>query len=391
MASATKRSQEAETEFRAALVVDAAEEQREVRDRDDGASPEEREKLELRGQARLTDFVAAALAGRSVSGASAEYAAAEGATDGGIPVALFEEARSENRVDAATPSPATVGVNLAPVVPAIFARSIAPTVGVSMPMVSSGTYGVPRITTNLSAGFEAKGAARDASAAALTVNTTTPHRLSARLSVRMEDIQSVGVASFEAALRQNLMLVMSDEMDKAILGADAPGADDINGLMNQLGAPPAAAALATFDSGLSAVSMFIDGLWAGSLGDVRLIVGVDTARLYETLWRDGTQAKGEISLASYLRDRTGGFRTNSNMPAIGSGGAAAKKQRGLAFRSGQGGITTATCPHWGTLAIDDIYSGSAKAERYLTMHASVGDVIVVHPDAYSRTETQVMA
>ena len=47
-------------------------------------------------------------------------------------------------------------------------------------------------------------------------------------------------------------------------------------------------------------------------------------------------------------------------------------------------MRTAVCPHWGEVAIDDIYSGSIKAERYFTMHVLLGDVILVQPDAYAQ-------
>ena len=39
------------------------------------------------------------------------------------------------------------------------------------------------------------------------------------------------------------------------------------------------------------------------------------------------------------------------------------------------------CPHWNEVGIDDIYSGSAKGERYFTLHVLIGDVILVQPDA----------
>ena len=49
---------------------------------------------------------------------------------------------------------------------------------------------------------------------------------------------------------------------------------------------------------------------------------------------------------------------------------------------GAGAMRTAVCPHWGEIGIDDIYSGSAKGERYFTLHVLLGDVILVQPDAY---------
>ena len=52
------------------------------------------------------------------------------------------------------------------------------------------------------------------------------------------------------------------------------------------------------------------------------------------------------------------------------------------------GMTTCVCPHWGEVSIDDIYTGSAKAERYFSMHVLLGDVILVQPDAYAQVAFQ---
>ena len=52
-------------------------------------------------------------------------------------------------------------------------------------------------------------------------------------------------------------------------------------------------------------------------------------------------------------------------------------------------MRTAVCPHWGEVSIDDIYSGSAKAERYFTMHVLLGDVILVQPNAYAQVAFRV--
>ena len=57
---------------------------------------------------------------------------------------------------------------------------------------------------------------------------------------------------------------------------------------------------------------------------------------------------------------------------------------GRSMMGGAGAMRTAVCPHWNEISIDDIYSGSARGERYFTMHVLLGDVIVVQGDAYKR-------
>ena len=85
---------------------------------------EMRERLELRSKASLTAFVVAAMRGRQVDGAEAELSEACEAR-GDIPVEMFtpdpRENRTENRT--VTEAPGTVGVNVAPIQPHVFAPS----------------------------------------------------------------------------------------------------------------------------------------------------------------------------------------------------------------------------------------------------------------------------
>ena len=46
----------------------------------------------------------------------------------------------ETRADTVTGTPSTVGVNLDRIRPAVFAKSIAPMLGIEMPRVESGTF-----------------------------------------------------------------------------------------------------------------------------------------------------------------------------------------------------------------------------------------------------------
>ena len=63
---------------------------------------------------------------------------------------------------------------------------------------------------------------------------------------------------------------------------------------------------------------------------------------------------------------------------------------GRSMMGGAGAMRTAVCPTWGdVIGIDDIYSGSRKAERYFTLHVLLGDVILVQPDAYAQVAFRV--
>ena len=154
---------------------------------------------------------------------------------------------TEKRVDVATDAPGTVGVNLDRIRPAVFANSIAPKLGVEMPRVASGTYASATIATSLSAAAKDQGAAQDATAATFTVTSVTPKRISARLSIQIEDIAAVGQANFESILRENLALVLSDELDDQALNGDGQ-APNLAGIFQRLTDPSAPGAVADFDA-----------------------------------------------------------------------------------------------------------------------------------------------
>ena len=174
-----------ETRHQAAIVAEGEPEQREA-----APDAEMRERIELREKASLTNYLTAALAGRRVDGAEAELQSAAG-VGSGVPIELWD-VPTETRADAATGAPGTVGVNLDRIRPAVFANSIAPRLGIEMPRVASGTYASATITTSLSARSHAAGHASESTAAAFTVTSVTPKRISARLGIRLEDVAAVG-------------------------------------------------------------------------------------------------------------------------------------------------------------------------------------------------------
>ena len=350
---------------------------------------ETRERMALRSQASLTNFLTAAAAGRRVSGAEAELRDAAGVADGAIPLELWDTAEVETR--AVTDAPGTVGVNLDRIRPAVFANSIAPRLGIDMPRVMSGTYASATITGNQAAEAKAKSAAIASTAGAFTVTTATPKRISARLELTLEDIAAVGQANFESALRQNLSLALSDALDDAALNGDGQN-NKINGIFQRLTDPSdPAAGIADFDDFVDAFAGGIDGLWASTTKDVSIVAGVDAYRLSAKMFRDATgQDLGDTSFADYARQHFGGWWTSKRMPATASHiQQAILYRKGRSMQGGSGGMRTAVCPHWNQVSIDDMYTGSAKAERYFTMHVLLGDVILVQPDAYAQVAFRV--
>ena len=306
-----------------------------------------------------------------------------------MPLGLFEERQAgeiETRADAVTPAPSSVGVNLQTVVPAVFAASVAPRLGIAMPRVATGTYSIPRIKTSLTAGAMTKGAARESTAAALEVVDAKPRRISGRLSLTAEDLASIGTASFESALRQNLQAVMAEQYDlQALTGSGTAPA--IKGIIAQLTAPTDPTDVATFDDFVGAFADSVDGLWASRTSDVSMVVNVDAFRLAAKSFRDvGTNNghRGDVSFSDYAMTHTGGLWTNARMPD-----SASNIATGIVHRKGRT-MTTAEHPVWDSIAIDDVYSDSGSATRHFSLHALVGhEVLIVQPGAYGRVAFKV--
>ncbi len=385
--TAVDRLEAIEPEIRAAVTAEAAERAAlaEEARTDSDVDPETRERNELAKQARLTNFLQCAITGRRPSGPEAELRAAVGQGDADIPLLMFDvphRERLQAETRAVTPAGASVGITMGTVQPFIFAPSVASALGIEIRDVPSGTYAIPTITTApSSAAPKAKAGVADSTAGALTVASATPKRIPARLSLSLEDIAAVGTDSFEDSLRQALQGQLSNSMDNQIINGDG-NAPNLNGIINQLGNPGApAAAVETFDRWVSLVAAVVDGLWANSLQEISSIWNPDAYVQAASKFR-GTD--GDMTAASYLMEKTAGFRANSRMPA-----KAAHIATGIAARLGQPGIARAVVPSWGRLTVDDIYTDSGKGQRHITVSAIVGDLLLVQSSAYVQLAARI--
>ena len=378
-----------EAQIRAAVIaLEDEEKQAETRAANE-PDAEQCERIELRSRASLTGYLRAALEGRQVDGAEAELRSAAGVS--GIPLELWDTGQEteQRQTDAATPAPGTVGVNLDRIRPTVFANSIAPRLGIEMPRVASGTYASATITTSLTAGAKAKGADQDSTAAGFMVTSVTPKRISARLSIQIEDVAAVGQANFESILRENLSLVLSDELDKQAINGNGT-APNLTGILARLTDPTDPTDVATFDAFAAAHANGIDGLWSSGLKEIAIVCGPATMALSARTFQTATNYKGELSAAAYAMANTGGWWTNKRMPdAVSDIQQAILYRKGRSMMGGAGAMRTAVCPHWNEVSIDDIYSDSASGTRHFTIHVLLGDVILVQPAAYAQIAFKV--
>ena len=365
-----------EPELRAALAAEDGE--RQVAEREAAAlgslaDPEARERLELRSKAHGEGLLTAQLSGHRPDGARAEYLAAHGCGDRTIPFDYWTKPPVETR--ALTPPPATgSGVNLDPIQPFVFADGLAATLGITMKMVDSGQFSTATITTALLATAKAKSAAADDTAGAMTATTSGVKRISASVTMAEEDVASVGQANYESALMAHVGLALQNGHDTyALTGTGSAPAP--KGLLLAIGAVATRSTEETFASYAAVPADAVDGIFAREMNDVFILCGVNSFVHAAKIIQAGTA----VSASAYLRAEAGGFMATSRFPA-----PASNVQQALAYRRGRPGVQTAVQPIWNRITIDDRLTLGANAERKVSLHVLLGDVIVQQAAAYKR-------
>ena len=240
----------------------------------DVLDPEERERQEILGKARLGNALRAVMDGRPLQGAENELRSAYGLSgDHEIPHELFEPREAKDQ-RAATDAPATgTQVNEQPVQPFIYKEGVAGFLGIDMPQVGGGTASHPVLTTGTPAGMKAKGAAADETEAAFTISTSTPKRVTGSFRVRVEDMALF--PQLEDSLRRDIPMSLANAVEEQLLNGDGV-APNINGLLQRLTDPDEAMEKHTPGTYVSTVAGSLDGIHGYTLGDLRTLAGKQT-------------------------------------------------------------------------------------------------------------------
>ena len=355
----TGEAQGLEVELRAAIVAEPDPETTYTN------TPETRERFELRAKTGIGDFLRAAAGGAAVSGAAAEYASSLGVpTTGHLPMALFGRSTLPPEARAITPAPAVKGA-LQPLVPFVFERSAAASLGISMPSVPSGQVQIPKITTAPPTDTLAKDASAPATAAAVTLVNQAPVRIAGSFEVRVEDLAVM--PSMESALSESLQGSLSNELDEQVFNG---AAGELNGLFTQATDVSAASAIETYTTGIQRFAALVDGRHAYTLGDLRAVIGSKTFALYAGLFANSN--KGDMSLFDYLSQMLGSIRVSDRVPGVSS-----SAQRGIVVLSASAELPKIHV--WSSLqVVRDPYSGAGAGKVTITATALVSPLYVPH-------------
>ena len=352
--SLTTRQQQAEIEYRAAIVAEDDIETREVPAED----AETREFMDLERRSTVAEFVCAAIEGREVRGASLEFSQAVNA-GGRLPLRLLAP-ELETRETTDTESTVSQQTWL----DRLFFDTAAARVGVSMRSVGAGVASYPVTTAGASAAQ--RGRSEAAADAAWTVGTTEikPSRNAVRAVFNIED--AARLPGLEDALKRDLSAALKEGIDRAVFISDGganENAADITGLqtasIDEVTITQANKVKA--DKTLEAFAGMIDGKHAASLGDLGVVASIPANTLWLTTIANA--AAENQTLAQFLR--ASGLDWSAR-GALSDGTSNGKFGAYVGRRRGIDGAGVAAVWEAADL-IRDPYSGASKGEVALTL------------------------
>ena len=292
------RMQEAETEYRAAIVAEGKPEE---------VKPEDRKLAELVEGSSIGLVFSSAIEHRATDGRTAELQQHFKLNPNQIPISLLMDAEAEER--AVTPAPANVGQNQAAIIPGVFPMSCAAFLGIDMPTVGVGEAVYPVLTTNATVRTPDENNSAADTTGSFSADVLAPSRLQAAFFYSREDrARFVGM---DAALRENLSDALSDALDKQILAGDDEGLLHSTNLANHN--VNAASAYADYVSDFAYSR--VDGKYASTVGEIRIVMGSGTYAHAAGLYR-GNSAD-QHALARLMAD-TGGVKVSAHVPAVAS-------------------------------------------------------------------------
>ena len=361
----TKRMGEIETELRAALTADEADETRareqfgEVQ-RGASETPEAREMRRLVEGANVGLIFNAAIEHRaSIEGETGELQAELGLGANQVPLDLIE-------TRAVTPAPADTGASQQPIVMPVFAGGDAAFLSVSQPRVPVGDAVYPVLTTRPAVGGPHKDSTEVAETnGAFTADVLEPSRLQASFFWRRTD--AARFAGMGEALRMALNSGLSEAMDQEV----------VDQIVTDVARTDAGAVdtFATYRNKL--VYGRLDGRFASGEGDIRILTGAATVSHMAGLYR-GNNA--DDSALDSIRRISGGVRVSALVAAV-----AANKQDAIVRR---GTRPDGVAPIWeGVRLVPDEITLAKKGEIQVTA-VMLAAFKVTRAAGFARMQTQ---
>ena len=300
----TGEGQKLEPEIRAAII--ASPDPAEVLVEGDA---EVRELAQLTERANVGDILTATFEKRQTTGEAAELQKHHGIGSHQVPLEMLRIDRGVEERAAAT-VPASIGdASQAEVITPVFASGDGAFMGIERPTVPVGDAAYPVLSTMPAV----KGPYSDSTEAVQTdaefvANNLSPERLQASFSYRRTD--AARFAGLDAALRLALNSGLQEKLDQQAINGSA-------GLLNGTTLPNNNVnAVTTFQLYLSGLLYGrVDGRYARTPGDVRMIVGQGTFTHASSAYKGNNSDESGVER---LQEKSGGLMVSAHVPDVAS-------------------------------------------------------------------------
>ena len=356
-----------EPELRAALAAEPDPEETRVE-----GTAELRELAQLTAKANVGDILSATFEKRQTSGEAAELQKHYGIGAHQIPLEMLRINRSVEERAAAT-VPASIGdASQAAVITPVFASGDGAFLGIERPTVPVGDAAYPVLSTVPSVKGPFTGSDNAAQTdAEFVANNLSPERLQASFSYRRTD--AARFAGLDAALRLALNSGLQERLDQqAINGSDGL----LNGTNLDNNNVSAVSTFALYLSGL--LYGRIDGRYARTPGDVRMIVGQGTYNHASAAYKGSNSDESGVER---LQEKSGGLMVSAHVPDV-----SGNKQNALIRLGMERGA--AVQPMWqGVSLIVDEFTRAAYGE--IIVHAVLlANFAITRKAQFSKRQTQ---
>lgn len=370
----TLRKEYKDVEIRIAASITSEDDEHKDDPKDDGNEddPKDVEFRSLVEKASLQSILNHVIDKKTVDGATLELQKELSLNDDQVPLELLVDSGIETR-QAHTPAPATVGLNVQPVIKPIFPMSVTSFLGVSTPTVAAGEPLYPILTTRQYASDVDAGASVDEYAGMFETKSLEPRRIQASFFYRRED--KARFSQLETAMRENLRQSLAAGMDDYILNKANLGLLKFGNAPAIVGAKPA-----TWIDFSNLIYSAVDGLYASDTTSLAVLIGIDTLKHAAGLYRTD---QSNMSALDYIKGQSS-VRSSFYVAA-----KAAKTQEGLIGRGTN--LTNAVAPVWqGVHLIPDEITKAKSGEISLTA-VMLMNFEVIRADGYQRFKLQLDA
>ena len=365
-----------ETRMRAAIAAEetTAEAQEHTPD------AEERERLRLRAETTVSEFAAAAIGARAVSGPAAEYRAALGIAESGaggplIPLELFAPP-GEHRTETDTDTQTTA----MPWLMRLFARTGSEFLGITRRSVEPGRATYPTVTAGATPAQRGRDEAAAAAAWTTSAPAAEPKRIAAAVNIAGADMMRLPM--LEEALTADLRASLVERMDRVVILGDTGANEDTADIAGLAGSTLSTAVEITqsnkvLGSGwLAALAGMLDGIAAAEPSDLAALVSVPAMTLLVSNYSLAAN-RSELTILEVLRNQ--GFMIRSR-DGIETDTANADAGGFVARMNGIDGAAVHSVWEASEL-IADRYTGAREGQLRLTL-AAYHDFTVVRAANY---------